>query len=375
MIKNTIYKIINNNRNLIPGGIRTLMRGKVATPGYDLYLQEIKDPYINDTPIYNAPESIYTLGIIKEFHHYHKNYIHACRELGLSYKLIDISGSDWIDVVEKSGCDAFLVHPPASLTIWKEMFDERIKVLESDLEKIVYPTYKEIWLYECKRRVRDWLLVKKIPHPKTWIFYNLDEALEFINNSNLPIVFKTNTGASASGVFILRSRAQAQRLIRLAFSKGIIPRRRNPNDRQWGSVILQEYLPEVKEWRMVRIGNSFFGHPKGRLGDFHSGSGVVDWDVPSIDLLNLLRDVTDKGGFTSMNVDVFETADGRLLVNELQTVFGAGYSVDQLRVDGKPGRFVTNNQEWIFEPGDFARNACANARVEYLLSILDADIQ
>jgi hypothetical protein len=65
-----------------------------------------------------------------------------------------------------------------------------------------------------------------------------------------------------------------------------------------------------------------------------------------------------------MNVDVFETESGEFLINELQTVFGASFSVDQLRVDGEPGRFVHDAAgNWVFEAGDFAKNMCANERV------------
>lgn len=70
-----------------------------------------------------------------------------------------------------------------------------------------------------------------------------------------------------------------------------------------------------------------------------------------------------------MDVDVFETPDGSLLVNELQTVFGASVSVDQLRVNGVPGRMTRSTDgQWVFEPGDYARNACANERVRDALA-------
>jgi hypothetical protein len=135
-------------------------------------------------------------------------------------------------------------------------------------------------------------------------------------------------------------------------------------------VLLQEYISVLKEWRWVRIGDSFFGHVKGCVDGFHSGSGLVEWDVPEERHLNFLLEVTEKGGFRSMDVDVFETTDGRLLVNELQAVFGASHSVDQMRKDGIPGRFVqkAGSSEWVFESGDFARNACANERIRYLIA-------
>ena len=125
---------------------------------------------------------------------------------------------------------------------------------------------------------------------------------------------------------------------------------------------------------MVRIGDSYFGHPKGRRGDFHSGSGRVEWDVPEPRHLDLLHRVTEAGGFRSMDVDVFETPDGRLWVNELQAVFGASLAIDQLRRDGEPGRMIrTVDGSWRFEPGDFARNACANARIRDTLQLWAQD--
>ncbi|KKK55177.1 hypothetical protein LCGC14_3077200, partial [marine sediment metagenome] len=96
------------------------------------------------------------------------------------------------------------------------------------------------------------------------------------------------------------------------------------------------------------------------------------WLDPPRPLLKMLRDVTQRGRFTSMNVDIFETEDGRLLVNELQTVFGASTPVDQLRVNDIPGRYVFDDQEneWLFEEGDFSRNACTNERIDYLVNTL-----
>ena len=134
--------------------------------------------------------------------------------------------------------------------------------------------------------------------------------------------------------------------------------------------MLQEYLPNAKEWRMMRIGNSYYGYRKEKVGDFHSGSGAWSWLDPPRKLLKLLHDVTEAGGFTSMDVDIFETEDGRYLVNELQTVFGALTPKDMLHVDGVNGRYLYNKEkdEWIFDPGDHSRNMCANARLDYLIN-------
>jgi hypothetical protein len=196
------------------------------------------------------------------------------------------------------------------------------------------------------------------------VFTTRAEAEAFASACELPIVFKTGFGGAAAGVRILRRRRDLRAVVRRAFGRGHVAAGHDYRDREWGRLLLQEYLPEVREWRMVRIGDSYFGHPKSRLGEFHSGSGRVEWDAPGPHLLDLLHRVTEQGQFRSMDVDLFETQDGRLLVNELQTVFGASTSVDQMRLDGIPGRMVRmETGAWQFEPGDFARNACANTRI------------
>jgi glutathione synthase/RimK-type ligase-like ATP-grasp enzyme len=267
------------------------------------------------------------------------------------------------------GCNAFLVWPDGFLSVWGRMVKDRVMVIERDLKLPVFPSSNEIWPFEDKRRMAYWLRSHEMPHPRTWIFYDLAECEGFVASCQMPIVYKADFGASASGVRVFRDRRRLRRFVRRVFSSGFVPRGFDRRDRQWGSVLLQEYLPNIREWRMVRIGDSFFGHGKGRAGKFASGSGVVDWTVPEPRHLDFLERVTHAGSFRSMNVDVFERPDGTLLVNELQAVFGAGYAFDQLRVDGKPGRFVRGAQagEWRFEEGDFARNACANERIRWVI--------
>lgn len=130
----------------------------------------------------------------------------------------------------------------------------------------------------------------------------------------------------------------------------------------------------MKEWRMVRIGDSFICRLKGRRGDFHSGSGLVTWARPTPALLELAWQVTERGQFRSMDVDVFETRDGRLLVNELHAVFGAIEEKNLQRGTEDMGRWLrTAAGAWRFEPGFFYDHACANLRVEEVLRAVDGN--
>jgi glutathione synthase/RimK-type ligase-like ATP-grasp enzyme len=246
--------------------------------------------------------------------------------------------------------------------------------MTEDLGCKVYPSEKEVWLYESKRRTRDWLEANGLPYPQTWVFFEEDEALSFLADAPIPIVFKADRSASSHGVVICRHRGVAMKLVSRCFGRGFVPERGDRDDPQRGVVVFQEFLPGVKEWRMVRIGDSLICREKGRLGDFHSGSGLVAWARPTPALLNLAWGVTECGQFRSMDVDVFETYDGRLLVNELHAVFGAIEESNLERGAEYMGRWLpASNGEWRFEPGYFYHHACANLRVEEVLRVLDAD--
>jgi hypothetical protein len=310
------------------------------------------------------------IGILQNRAMYHTHYVRACLDLGLPFRVIDLGGDGWLSALKKGECSLFLAWPDATQTPWAKVYKDRCDVIEHELGLTIVPSSRERWMYEDKFRLRDWLVANEIPHPRTWVFTRREEARAFATECALPIVFKTGFGGAAAGVQIVRTRRALLEIVRKAFGRGHAPAGHDHRDREWGRLLLQEYLPEVREWRMVRIGDSYFGHPKGRVGDFHSGSKRVEWDSPSWPLLDLLHRVTEVGGFRSMDVDVFETPDGRLLVNELQTVFGTSTSVDQMRKDGVPGRMarLAESGSWVFEPGDFARNACANERIRDALN-------
>jgi hypothetical protein len=70
-----------------------------------------------------------------------------------------------------------------------------------------------------------------------------------------------------------------------------------------------------------------------------------------------------------MDLDVFQTNDGRLLVNEMQGVFGMGNPYEMCVIDDHPGRMLwdEDQKQWLFEPGTFCQNHIWNMRVLYVL--------
>ena len=59
------------------------------------------------------------------------------------------------------------------------MYDEKLKIMVDELGLVIYPPFNEVWIYESKRKMQYWLETNDVPYPKTWIFYDLEKALDF----------------------------------------------------------------------------------------------------------------------------------------------------------------------------------------------------
>ncbi|MBN1639303.1 MAG: hypothetical protein JW866_10060 [Ignavibacteriales bacterium] len=328
----------------------------------------------------------------------------SCLKYNVDYEIIDISRANWLSEVMQSNSDIFLLRPPGMLSYAKQMYDERVYIISKVLKKQVYPSFEESYVYENKRLLSDFLKAKQIPHPQTNIFYCLNEAIRFSKSTKYPIVVKTNIGASGSGVKIIKSAKELIYYSQLAFKKGI-QRRKGPNknsgnpqtwllkavkspqyllkklklyklraeDKQKHFVIFQEYIPHEFEWRVVKIGDSYFAHKKAKIGEMASGTKNKIYDNPPLCLFDFMKDVCAKTGFYSQAVDIFETPDGHYLVNEIQTIFGQSDAY-QMIVNGQIGRYIYNDG-WIFEEGDFNTNESFDLRLEHSISLFNKRVK
>jgi hypothetical protein len=362
------HELIKTLAPFLPAELKEIIRSRISLIDYDIARQRQSNLFLNQNEMV-FPNCAIRVGIVEEATQEHQHYVAACVEMSVSYKVIDLLANDWIECFRKEQFDVVLVWPCIATTVIKQVFDYRLHILERDFGVFIYPTWKECWLTEHKPRLRDWMVAHRLPHPQTWVFHDRDQAFDFVDHASLPIVSKTATGAGASGVNVIRNKPALKRIIHQAFGPGLRPRRYDAWDRQRGVVYFQEYLPDVEEWRMVRIGDSFFGYRKEKGADgLHSASHKWSWLDPGEKLLNLLKQVTEIDGFTSMDVDVFCTPDGRLLINELQTVFGCTTPAIYMKVNGIEGRYMWSDTGWKFQPGQFWQNHMCNLRLEYVLS-------
>ncbi|MEC6815434.1 hypothetical protein VXS05_10350 [Photobacterium toruni] len=327
------------------------------------------------------------LSILKGFNDYDEyNYEKACKELGIDYDFVNIIGDNWINEINNSTSDGFLARPPCDFLERKNIYDERLYFINKIMKKNIYPSFDELFIYENKRNMAAWLEINKFPHVKTHVFLLKNEALDFCNKTSYPIITKSNIGASSSGVKVLKNIKDAKKFINSVFgfnSKlaiGAMPKVRKFNlpipiigSAQKHTVLFQEFIDIKWEWRIIKIGDSFFGYKK-LLGSngLASGNNLDGWGEPPKELLFMVKDLCDKGGFLSMAVDVFETIDGIYYINELQSIFGA-YNNSQMYINNEPCRFIYDKgiKDFFIEKGYFCQNGCANLRVEDFIKKLN----
>lgn len=330
----------------------------------------------------------------------HNLWIKACEDYKdqVEYRVVNLTANNWLEEIQKESFDVLLAKPSGLTAPFKQLYDERIYILGIVLGYKIIPSPLEIFIYENKRFLASWLKANNIPNPKTDVFYSYGEALEYIRYALYPFVAKTNIGASGSGVRIIKSTSEGNYYVNETFKGRGAPQRTGPNREKGGFikrgfhyvfhpceitrklsiynaktsnmqkafVIFQEHIPHEFEWRVIRIGDSFFAHKKMKKGEKASGALLKVYDNPPLKLFDFVKRITDKHQLFSQAVDIFESERG-YLVNEMQCIFGQS-DLHQMLVDDISGRYLFFNDRWTFEKGDFATNACYNLRLEYILS-------
>lgn len=324
----------------------------------------------------------------------------ACQKIGIEFLTVNMLRSDWLSQLNENTPDFCVGRPPGEIQQNKTVFDEKVFYLEHFTPFQVFPNFLETYIYENKSSLAWFLKTNKIPHPDTFISANYDEAIAFIEKAYYPIVAKTLIGAAGSGVRTIHSKAQAVAYVKKAFTTGI-KRRFGPNrktgslqiwflkaikspnyffkklkqyrnrdkDVQIGVVLLQKFIDHSFEWRCVKIGESYFAYKKLKIEDQASGSKVFDYGPPPLKLLNFTKNLCESHGFNFMAVDLFDTETG-FFVNELQTIFGHKNHYI-CKVDGKPGRYIYQDNQWVFEPGDFNTNESYDLRLKTAISLYE----
>jgi len=231
----------------------------------------------------------------------------------------------------------------------------------------VFPNYATRWHFDDKVAQSYMLEGLGAPLARTWVFFELEEALAHIEGASFPLVFKLRRGAGALNVRLVRKRSEARRLVRKMFGRGLrsyppgggmirglqrgldrerakahqdgllarVPRAatrwwRNTRypSRERGYALFQEFLRgNAYDTRVTVIGDRIFTYRReNRPNDFRaSGSGRIIYLEPELipmDLVECASRISDQCGFQSMAYDfVREDSTGAIRLLEMSFTF------------------------------------------------------
>jgi glutathione synthase/RimK-type ligase-like ATP-grasp enzyme len=170
---------------------------------------------------------------------FHPRWRAYCEEQGIPYKRVNCHASDIIAQV--ADCDGLMWHHsqgnPRDLIAAKPIL--------SALEHAgvpVFPDWRTGWHFDDKVAQKYLFEAIGAPLVPTWVFLDRQSALEWIETTDFPKVFKLRGGAGSANVRLARSRAEARRLVSQAFGRGF------PNYDAWGSL--------KERWRRFRLGQT-----------------------------------------------------------------------------------------------------------------------
>lgn len=334
------------------------------------------------------------IGIAKSGLGFTQEWIKYCESNGISYKLVDCFESDIIHQLKD--CDGFMWQHDLLQTKDNLVAKRLLTALEHS-GKICFPSILENWHYDDKLAQKYLLEAIDAPLVPTYIFYDKDEALNWIDNSSFPKVFKLNGGAGSINVKLIKTKKEAYRLASKAFGKGFDPvsksyflkesyrkyktgelnflslgksiyRYFKPTQavkgfidtKQKNYMYFQDYIPGNNfDIRLVVLNKSkAFGLKRyNRKDDFRaSGSGDFDFldeSMVSKELVKMIFEVTEKLKMDSVAYDIIFDKDKNPLIIEIT------YAYASKAYNGCPGywsrdliwhnEILSNYQGWMVE--------------------------
>ncbi len=175
-------------------------------------------------------------------HLFHYRWIDYCEKNNIPYKLVNCYDSNIIQQLQD--CTALMWHyhqaSPKDIVMAKSLL---FSLEQSGMK--VFPDFNTAWHFDDKVGQKYLLETLKIDIVPTWVFYDTNTALEWIEKATFPKVFKLRGGAGSQNVQLTKNKEEAKKLAKKAFGKGF------PAYDAWGS--LNE---RIRKWRLGKT-NAF----------------------------------------------------------------------------------------------------------------------
>ena len=214
----------------------------------------------------------------------------------------------------------------------KEVKAKKIDVLIGNIPATAYETFREIarelpnvqfipsldtqFSNKSKENVTRFCWKYNIPVPKTYIFYDKQKGMEFVENTKYPKIIKKSYGPSNYGGYFVHkvdSKEEAKEL----FAK-----------KKYNPMYMQDFVPMEADVRVMLIGHkpvcAFWRRPpEGEWLTNTSQGGSMDYqDVPK-ELLDLAVRVSKAANAEYWACDIAVGKDGKYRILECATAFAA----------------------------------------------------
>lgn len=248
-----------------------------------------------------------------------ERWIQYCQENQIDYKLVNAYATDII--YQLQDCDVLMWHHLH--TNYKDVL--AAKNILNTLEQIgikVFPDFNTGWHFDDKVAQKYLLEAINAPLVPSYIFYDQKTALDWIEQTTFPKVFKLKGGSGSRNVKLAHTKKEAVKFVKKSFSKGFSQfdrfehlreryrKFRLGNDtllgvlkgvyrifvptlfakmssREKGYAYFQNFIPNNSyDTRVIIVGKRAFAITRGvRKGDFRaSGSGDISYDKGAINM-------------------------------------------------------------------------------------------
>lgn len=166
-------------------------------------------------------------------------WIEYCQSHNIDYKVVNAYDNDIIDQV--ADCDALMWHHHHA-NYKDALFAKQLLFSLQIAGKKVFPNFNTGWHFDDKVGEMYLLQALGVSLVPSYIFYTKKEALEWVNRTTYPKVFKLRGGAGAANVMLAHTKGEARKFVKKAFGRGF------PQYSSWNSL--------KERWRRYRLGMS-----------------------------------------------------------------------------------------------------------------------
>lgn len=209
---------------------------------------------------------------------FHPRWITYCEKQGIPFKLVNCYANDLIEQLE--GCKALMWHFNQGSHRDNIIAKQILFALEhTGLQ--VFPNFRTAWHFDDKVAQKYLFEAVGAPLVPSYVFFDKQEALRWVDQTTFPKVFKLRGGAGSQNVRLVHTKTECIKLINKAFGRGF------PKYDAWGS--LKERIYKFQRGKMpffevvkgiIRL---FYAPPYARLGASEVGYVYFQDFIPNND--------------------------------------------------------------------------------------------